>query len=264
MHDVCPEYNSQILAARAVCEAAPAELQHARELYCELQDPFNTAARFLFCEDGVLSIDQGFVADETANTTQDLDPFKQLVIFRLTVMDTTNDKKLKKDVATDDLAQIRVTSTKTQTYRVISVHRRRKAEKKLLEKLLAQQGMEGQVKSAGTLELRRSIIDHAYSNLPRPDEFDRSMEQEPTEKFILDDDVLAKVQVGMKMHLEVCELNIGVRFIKAVRDVRVSFDTLLPQSLMFGWKAPVENERPAPSVDNPGSGCIEAPSFDDI
>jgi hypothetical protein len=269
IHDVCPEYNSQILTARAICEAAPAELQHARALFYELQDPFNTAARFLFCEGGVYDTNKESVIDGTAPEpdfpTQDPatikkkpDPFKELVIFRLTVMDTVKDEQLKAMAAMPDPIQIRVINTKTQTYQVVSGCRRRKSEKKLLEKLLAQNGVEGRIKAAGTLQLRPSMIDHAYSNAPRPDQLDFT--KEPIETFLLDDDVLAKVHVGMKMRLQVCELNIGIKFIKTVRDVRVSFDTLLPQSLMLGWRDPKENDRSAPSVDDPGSGSIEFPA----
>ncbi|KAI1874959.1 uncharacterized protein JN550_002388 [Neoarthrinium moseri] len=261
--DACPEYTSQILAAEAICSIAPDELRNVRQLYKELRDPFNTAAKFLFCDGGVFEIEKEPSNDGAATKTplafdeqdpsmvpEKLDPFTQLVIFRLTVMDALKDSD--HQAADEDPRNIRVVSTMNETYQVVSVKRRKKSEKKMLEKLLGQQDLQGKVKSAGTLNLQRSVIDHAYSNMPRPDQLDLS--KEPIEAFIIDDDILAKVQPGMKLQLVVCELNIGIKFIKEVNDVRVSFDTLLPQSLMLTWKEPVESDRPAPSVDSPSLG----------
>ena len=50
----------------------------------------------------------------------------------------------------------------------------------------------------------------------------------------------------------------GLRFIKKALDVRVSFDTFLPQSLMTRWREPVPNERPPPSVANPNAESAAA------
>ncbi|KAK9788684.1 hypothetical protein AB5N19_10207 [Seiridium cardinale] len=261
MHDVCPEYTSQILEAKAVCGNAPMELRFARELYHDLQDSFNTAAKCLFVDGNVFEATnpspiggtaregEEFLGQNTAMRTKKLDPFTQLVVFRISVMDVYKDTNHL--AADEDPRNIHVKSIEIETYQVISVQRRKKKEKAMLEKLLAEQGLDGKVKPMGTMTLRPSLIEHAYSNVPHPEQvaFDKDL----TEKIIMDDEVLAKVQPGMKLQLEVCKLNIGIAFIKKVLDVRVSFDTLLPQSLMLTWKEPVENERPAPSVENPGS-----------
>lgn len=244
MHNVCPEYTYQILAAKAICSVAPTELRFARELYHELVDSFNAASKFLFCDGGIFEIVNG--AGEERSDPKGRDAFMKLIVFRLTVMDTS--RNMNHPGVDNDPRTIHIEYTKTQMYQVISVHRRKKKDKALVEKVLVEQGLEGVVKPAGTMLLRRSMIEHAYSNLPRPDEVDFS--QEPLEQFIVDDDVLAKVQPGMRMQLEVCKLNVGVNFIKSTLDVRVSFDTFLPQSLMLTWKDPVPNDRPAPSVEN--------------
>ncbi|KAH8195856.1 hypothetical protein TruAng_009986 [Truncatella angustata] len=263
MHDVCPEYNEQLLVAKSVCVIAPVESRYSRELFRDLQDSFNTAAKFLFCDGGVFETNKDSPIDSTtavetpgrclsrdpADRFRKLDPFTQLIIFRLTVMDIT--KNIEHLAVGDDPRNIRIESTKTETYQVVSVGRRKKKEKAMLEKLLAEQGLSGKVMPAGTMILRPNMIEHAYSNMPRPDEFDWT--NKPTEKFIMDDDILEKVQPGMKMQLVVCQLNVGITFIKKVLDVRPTFDTILPQSLMLTWKDPVTNERPAPSVDKPAS-----------
>ncbi|KAI0132992.1 Argonaute complex, subunit Arb1, partial [Xylariales sp. AK1849] len=237
LHDVCPEYKSQIMAAKAICEVAPAELRYARELSKELKESFNTAARFLFCDGGV--------GQDPTFYSKKLNPFNQLVIFRITVMFTANDENLKKLVAQPNPLEIKVVKTKVQTYEVVKVRRNNK-NVQVLEDVLEKESLRVIVNPSGTMILRPAIIDHAFGNRPRPDQV--GLSREPTEAFFVDRNVLAKVQVGMKMELVVCELNIGIQFIKEVWDVRASFDTLLPQSLMLNWKIPVANERSAPSI----------------
>jgi hypothetical protein len=228
-------------------------MRHAHELFKDIPDTFNTAARFLFCEGGVYEIDEPPSApDESTaklNGDESLDPFMQLVIFRVAGSSTTENAKLKELVGQDDPTQIKLVNTKEQTYQVTSVDRPTAKDKITLQKCLKALGQDGKVKPAGTMALRPSLIEHAFSNVARPEEVDFS--EEPTETFIIDDEVLAKIEVGMKMELVVCELNIGIRFIKEIWDVRVSFDTFLPQTLMLNWKDPVANERPAPSIHDP-------------
>ncbi|KAH8680522.1 Argonaute complex, subunit Arb1 [Xylariales sp. PMI_506] len=232
LHDVCPEYKSQIIAARGVCEIAPTEVSHCREVFHHIsRDSFNAAARFLFSENGV------FQAVEF--NAQRSDAFSQLVIFRMAIMHATQSF-----ITQDDPRQIRVINTLVQDYEVVSV-RKNKNHRELVE-MFKMQRLPSLVKPCGIIKVQRTMLEHAYSNLPRSDEVDSA--SQPTETFIIDDAILHKIQPGIKMKLEVCELNVGIRFIKAVLDIRVSFDTLLPQSLMYGWKTPVDNERPAPSV----------------
>lgn len=67
----------------------------------------------------------------------------------------------------------------------------------------------------------------------------------------MDHEVLTQLREGMKLSLTICELSIGVGFVKEVAAVLPSFHVFLPQTLMMQWKTPRLNERPPPSVDNP-------------
>lgn len=69
----------------------------------------------------------------------------------------------------------------------------------------------------------------------------------------MDHEVLTQLRAGMKLRLTICELDIGVRFVKEVSEVLPSFHVFLPQTLMLAWKAPLPNERAPPSVDDPGA-----------
>ncbi|KAK8869063.1 Argonaute-binding protein 1 [Apiospora arundinis] len=272
-HDVCPEYTANIKAAQAICQIAPDELHATYDLYAAIPDSFNTAARFLFCDGGIFKTyepekpvsetpkakektETGWEGYEARYKPDDLDAHLQLIIFRFNLMDKIKDEKLKQSIHETEPREIRVAKTKNQAYQVISTHRPSKRVKVHNEEMLQQENLGGKIKPTGIVLLRPTTIDHAWSNVPRPEEVDDS--QRSTEMFIVDDDLLAKMVVGMKMQLVVCELNIGgFRFIKECQEVRTSFDTLLPQSLMQTWKDPVLNERPPPSVAHPEVGHLD-------
>ncbi|RYO86449.1 hypothetical protein DL766_003098 [Monosporascus sp. MC13-8B] len=244
-HDACPEYAHNVMAARNICDIAPLEMRATHELVHELPGIFNGAAASLFC------------GDERA--VDDLDKpenFDKLVAFRLTVLDTCDDPEERKRLAgpMEDPASIRFLATKEETYEVRDIIRPRHKHKKVLEEQLAQMQLQDKVRPVGRAVLRPAIIEHGYDNLPRPDEVDLS--DAPAEEYLLEDELLAKLERGMKLRLTVCELDVGgvrVRIIREVLDIRVSFDTFLPQALMAKWKDPVPNERPPPSVANPGA-----------
>ncbi|KAJ2982522.1 hypothetical protein NUW58_g6421 [Xylaria curta] len=240
MHDVCPEYASNIIAARHICNIAPTELRYMHELILELPGAFNRAARSLFCDGQVRNIEK----DENYDT---------LVQFRLTALlwpMGENAKQIKEQILkAEDPTTIKLISTTEETYQVLKIERPRQKEKRTVDEQLAAMKVNCKLKPAGFIRVAPTIIAHGWGNVPRPEEVDFTGAKE--EEFALEDELLAKLEVGMKIHMTVCELNIGLRFIKEVHDVRVSFDTFLPQYLMTGWKEPVPNERPPPSIHDP-------------
>ncbi|KAI1170645.1 hypothetical protein F4777DRAFT_103427 [Nemania sp. FL0916] len=242
MHDVCPEYTDNLLAARNVCETAPTQLRHAHELIVGLPGTFNLAARSLFCERQVDHLDQ----DQN---------YTALVQFRCTVLLWPLSEKASKAkgkiLNAGDPATIELVSTAEKTCRVLGIERPRQKDKKMIGEELAKMGLSNKLKPAGFIRMAPAIFEHGWGNMPRPEEVDFSDAEE--EEFILEDELLAKFETGMKIRMTVCELNIGIRFIKEVHDVRVSFDTFLPQYLMTDWKEPIPNERPPPSIHDPNA-----------
>ncbi|KAI0458771.1 hypothetical protein F5B21DRAFT_405662 [Xylaria acuta] len=240
MHDVCPEYKSNIISARNVCDIAPTELRYMHELVFRLPGIFNVAARSLFCEGGVKDLDD----DEN---------YEALVVFRLTALLSPLSEEAKQSreqiLAHEDPTAIKVISTTEQTYQVLGIERPRHRDKKTIIEQLTAMKLNVKLSAAGCLRVAPTIIAHGWGNMPRPEEVDFGNAKEV--EFLLEDELLAMFEVGMKIHMTVCELNIGLRFIKEVHDLRVSFDTFLPQYLMTDWKDPVPNERPPPSVHNP-------------
>ncbi|KXJ86182.1 Argonaute complex, subunit Arb1 [Microdochium bolleyi] len=113
----------------------------------------------------------------------------------------------------------------------------------------------GKAGPVGVLTLRLSYIEGGYDNIPT-----HPLGDQEDEAFILEDSLLRLCEIGMKLQLVVSEFKLVsvatetppvLRIIKACSDVRVSFDTFLPQMLMGRWRDPVDNSRPAPSVHNP-------------
>ncbi|GAW25522.1 putative argonaute siRNA chaperone complex subunit Arb1 [Rosellinia necatrix] len=240
MHDVCPEYASNVLAARNVCDIAPVELRCMHELILGLPGSFNSAARSLFC-DGIVNH-----VDKEEN-------YEALVTFRLTALLWPLSQKAKQSreqiLKAEDPTTIKLISTTEETYQVLKIERPRQRDKKMVSEQLPTTGLGGKLKPAGFICVAPTIIAHGWGNMPRPEEvqFDSAEEEE----YVLEDELLAKLEVGMKIHMTVCELSVGLRFIKEVHDIRVSFDTFLPQYLMTNWKDPVPNERPPPSIHDP-------------
>lgn len=242
-HNVCPEYVGNIMAARNICDIALPETRAAHELLSDLPGRFNSAATALFC------------GERAINDLDKPENFNKFVNFRLVVLETTTNVEARKKVAElGDTTSICVVETKEEMYEVLDIVRPRRNYIKMLETQLAQQQLSGVVRPTGRMLLRPAIIAHGYDNLPRPDEIDLSAA--PAEEYLVEDDILAKLERGMKLKLLVGALDIGgsgIRFIQAVRDIRVSFDTFLPQTLMENWKEPVPNDRPPPCAAEPAA-----------
>ncbi|KAL7627744.1 hypothetical protein AAE478_001939 [Parahypoxylon ruwenzoriense] len=239
MHDVCPEYIDDVMAARDICNIAPIELRSAHELTRALPGAFNESARLLFCDRLVDNLD---VAEN----------FDKLIRFRVTVLLSMQvDQKVKDKITSmEDPSNIRVVGTKEETYKVVDIIQPRRKDVIMVEEQLRETGHGGKAKLAGALKLKPSIVETGYDNVPRADEIDLSNAE--SEDYLLENDLLLKFEKGMKIEAVVCELNIGIRFIKEILNIHVSFDLFLPQMLMKNWKDPVPNERPPPSAANPG------------
>lgn len=263
MHDVCPEYTNDILAARNICEIAPMELRLVVELYTGLPGKFNTAASSLFLDGKVHNIkpknddndddNDDHEVTETTDNSEDTENMDNLVIFRVTVLfSVLVDDKIKKNLLEDDVGNIYVVNNKEEkTYEVVETIQPNRKHVQKVEERLQKEGMAGKGKPAGILKLKPSVIEYGYGNELRLDEFDHDSAK--VEEYLLEDELLAKFEVGMKIRAVVCELNIGIHFIKEVKEIRASFDQFLPQMLMDGWKEPVPNERPPPSASNPNA-----------
>ena len=99
----------------------------------------------------------------------------------------------------------------------------------------------------GKAKFKPAIIEDAWENPVTPLKYRLTL--------YFDDDILANMKPGMKMTLTVCELDVGLRFVKALRNVVPTYFTFLPQEMMRYFRSPRDEERPAPSIhDRDGDG----------
>ena len=58
------------------------------------------------------------------------------------------------------------------------------------------------------------------------------------ESFWLEDEILELFFIGLKLEVEVHELNVGIKFFDTVLGLHCSFHTYLPNEKMIYWKEP--------------------------
>jgi hypothetical protein len=66
----------------------------------------------------------------------------------------------------------------------------------------------------------------------------KSAEETTLESFWLEDEIVELFFVGLKLELEVRELNIGIKFFDTVIGLHCSFHNYLPNEKMVHWKEP--------------------------
>lgn len=104
----------------------------------------------------------------------------------------------------------------------------------------------------GHVVLLPTIVEDGWDNHPTHESGRGDNPGRPVSLYV-DHAVLRHLRAGMKLRLTVCELDIGVEFVKEVSEILPSFHIFLPQSLMMHWKPPRPDARPPPSADDPGA-----------
>lgn len=234
-HDVCPEYEDQIHAARSTCNLAEKELWACKQGSLWLPGDFNTACSTLF--GGYYT--NMYIGDQA--WARDLDIYKG--------MSTDAAKRIFKAglaaQATDEVINAFTAKTKEQNLAVVStiatgleITHLVKADDDVLEMYAAQKPA---LKPLGRMKAR------TWYNPTLPKE-DLTAEEEIaaaaappkiTEYEVwVEDEVLEKCFVGMKFDATVRELNFGVSYFDTVIGVYCSFYSVLPNERMIGWREP--------------------------
>ncbi|EPE06750.1 argonaute sirna chaperone complex subunit arb1 [Ophiostoma piceae UAMH 11346] len=251
IHDVCPEYDEDIKAARAICTQAHTELPNCFEVLRQMPGQFNRACTKLFWHETDSSLFHGgldplqWAVDPEGNEVKD-DGMENDAVFRATVA-------LQKNVvgptalaaAKGDLSEIRVVSTKILDLEIASLvtpsdeKRQQYAEKD--EKL----------RPAGIVISKHYCIEAGIANQPHPS--DEELAARGMVAFFLDATTMEMLTVGMKLRVVMHELSCDLNFVSAIKEVLPSFYMYLPQELMTEFKEPDPNEREAPSEDMPNA-----------
>jgi hypothetical protein len=232
-HDVCPEYNQNVESALQICKQAREEWPALIQLQQDLPGCFNLAAGELFSSVG--ANEWSFLSFSRPDGFDPKTTFLAVCALRGEV------------VTLDQFSQGKVEASKEQSY-CVEVTAVERAAASIQERFSALriEGIGYGIEAVGKVFFKPAIIEDEWETLNMP--------ALPTGKdtwVYLEDSLLTNVFPKMKMDITLVELNTGIRFIKTISRIVPSFYTFLPQQMMRHYKQPRDDDRPAPSVQNP-------------
>jgi hypothetical protein len=231
-HDVCPEYADDIKNAQTVCLRALDEIPSIDELHKLVPGHLNTALRVLH-----VNSEEDVSPNYYSETLPD--PKQARISHAATLSILMGPSRFSTDI------EWIVTETIELTYEILAItvpNDTTRAKYKAINQHLVDLP---DIQTCGTVTARPVIVRDGWDKsasaaIPAKADVDT--------QFILEEDILRLLRVGMKLTMSVCTLNVGLKFIKYVGAIRPSFYVFLPQELMFHYRKPISNDRPAPSI----------------
>lgn len=234
-HDVCPEYEADVKRALQLCSDAKEEWPAVNALLASLPGAFNLAATDLFSPPV-----PGDWACPAHPRPDDLEP---KTVFYGVCAFLGEDEAL----ASAQRRGPKAVDEYECTMQVVDVQRP-SADLAAQFKRLRVGGSTFKLEPVGKAQLRPAMIEDGWVTPARPVPVG-----EQGLWLFFEDSILANLRPGMKMALVVVELDVGISFVKAIRNLVPTHYTFLAQELMKHYKVPRVNERPAPSVRDPGA-----------
>lgn len=229
-HDVCPEYEDDVKDSMTVAEAAREEWPMVHRLLASLPGEFNLAAKELFCP-----------KDELFMSSQLPQDFNPILVF-YAAMAVMDDRATFREIFNN---RPKITRIFSCTLELVEITFPSDDHVKHVKSLLVGDKRVA-IKPIGKAVFKQGTIEDEWDNPTQPWPV-----AEDTITLFFDDSILEGMKIGMRMTLKICELDIGLRFVKEVENVVPTFYTFLPQELMRHYKEPKVTDRPAPSVYDP-------------
>jgi Argonaute siRNA chaperone (ARC) complex subunit Arb1 len=243
-HHVCPEYTDDVMAARKICDLAEKELWAIKQLQSKLPGDFNIAASTLHggrhktyrFNAQAWSLDDPDSQDH-ASTNQNFTDAEAERIFKTAVAFAGDDALFMKAMNPD----IHITTTARKFYEVAEVERPSLKTIAQYARVKNLKGDTGYIKALGVVRFK-----NWEGPALEPEDFtddedattEVKAEEAGLESFWLEDEVLEHFFTGLKLEVEVHELNIGIKFFDTVLGLHCSFHTYLPNEKMIYWKEP--------------------------
>ncbi|KAL1640542.1 hypothetical protein SLS58_006892 [Diplodia intermedia] len=253
-HNVCPEYNEDIYAARKICSLAELEFPKVIETSASLPGDLNVACSNLFdgfYKDKLVRIGDWDELEEphmrgkfSTHSTE-----KSSIILKAAVIAHGTDEQIEiLEKAFDDITctnaidgiGLEVTAVEMpssdvlETYTALNAQSKGRLEVKPVGKL--------HCKYWDIPDFATYDLDERYAHQLLDDRKNRKYE------FWVEMDILRTCFVGMKMQAAVRSLSLGVQVLDQVQEVYCSFYTYLANELMWKWKAPVFNSDGQPEI----------------
>ena len=233
-HDVCPEYKDQINAARNTCDLAEKELWLIQLAKSLLPGDFNKACSLIFGGKyrDIYKGDREWASEMHLGPGMSEDEARKIFQCGLAAQGTdAHCETYNKHIENGRLCVLRKFETFVE---IIDIE----FSSEEVREMYKQPEAEGAV-PVGKLKLRTW-----HPPCPQPE--DRTEEEEdeikthglPIHKYelFMEDKILEKLSVGMKMQCKLHELSFGVWFVDSISAILCSFYNHVPNEDMLGWR----------------------------
>ncbi|KAL8953148.1 MAG: hypothetical protein Q9222_000969 [Ikaeria aurantiellina] len=243
-HDVCPEYQSQILAARAICDLADKELPRTMRAQAYFPGDFQVACSEIFggVFHGTYARHPGWADDLESFAGMSPDVARQT--FKIGLATQASDEVAGRYKEQSNALDIKTLKVQEVGLEVTELLPATPAIKKFYDHHPAAKGL----KSLGRMKAKTwnapFMVPQDLTEEERIAEAKSSKAKE-TYEFLMEDYVLETCFVGMKFQATVRELSFGLKFFDTVSAVSCSFFEVLPNQLLIGWRAPEDEPLPA-------------------
>jgi hypothetical protein len=271
MHSVCPEYTTDVLAAKKICDLAEKELPLIQELGSMMPGDFNMAASTLY--GGYfhgLYVGKDTWSHEFADEQSGESIRRQK---RFDGMTTPEAERLFVTAiafaGTPELFHAKmkgipkVVHAERRSMEVVRITLPSLKQKRQYAGAKNSLGEAGNFKPLGTLSVRH------WDN-PEAEEEDLTEKEKIAmnkakkrgidvriEDFWLENDVLERCFIGLKFEATVRKLDIGLQYFDSIAGIYPSFFTFLPAQRLDGWREPIPNPRPAPTIHDDSADDLE-------
>lgn len=233
LHEVCPEYKDQLMAARKVCDYVEEELPKLKEVDRHLPGGFNCACSTLF-EGNYANLhasggDWVMEGDDMGWSKKDAD-----LVFKVAIFAHGNESlrlEVEKGVAKG--TSFKVKSSEELGLEIVGMDL---ADGQAMEIYTSPELVNTIVRPMGKLYCKRWEVPHAAPmDLPK---YVREQQKAQEFEFLVDEETLKYCVPGMKMECCVKELDLGIKWIDYVETTYPSFYTWLPNERIREWKEP--------------------------
>ncbi|MCJ1311801.1 hypothetical protein MMC25_005474 [Agyrium rufum] len=234
-HDVCPEYTSQIEAARATCHLATTELWSTTQVQRLLPGSFATACSLLFGDpytdaQRANTWANGPTGSSSASDLAHMSAEKALNTFKFALAAHGDEETFETYQAQTAAKETRCVGEEYAQMEIVGIEIPSEGDRAVYANLPG-------LSATGVVRARTWC---------RPGDVSRDLtveeEQEPEEKvvreyvFWWEEEILEKCFVGMKFEGYVRGLSFGVSYLDQCLGVYVSFFGVLPNELMLGYR----------------------------
>lgn len=264
-HNVCPEYKDDVNAARAACLQADKELCQIARAHAMLPGKFNEACSMIYggtCQEMYIG-DQDW-ARELGSFTG-MNPKLARQTFKIGFTANATDEMFEKYKSQSQSGTISIASAVETGLEVTELILANRDVLKLYDHPDAKS-----LRALGKMKARTWI----HPGEPDDDRTEEEKQQQQEEEragagagagpgtggaprevaeeyeFWIEDELLQRCFVGMKLETTIRRLSFGLDFFDYLAGAYCSFYTILPNELMVGWREPGPRLPPRPKVGN--------------